>query len=124
MKKIDITELFANLENYAYEAASRGIARAVKDNKAGVKASAGKSGGTRATGEKRSAEAMEETMEAIARYVREDGGDEGLSMEQLKELMGISDNSLTLPTKKLLAAKRLKTKGHKRATRYFPTAKT
>jgi len=129
MKKmmIDVTSFFANLEEIAYDAASRGVARALKDAKASTKANGKTSkatGGARATGEKRSAEAMDDTMETIAAVVKDQGGDDGISMEQIKAYLGISDNSLALPTKKLLATKRLKAKGQKRATRYFPTSKT
>ena len=43
----------------------------------------------------------------------------GQRIEQLADGMGISTRELNLPVKKLLAAKKLSTKGQKRATTYF-----
>ena len=46
----------------------------------------------------------------------------GNRIEQIAGHMGVKTKDLALPVKKLLAAKRIKTTGHKRATRYFPRA--
>ena len=46
----------------------------------------------------------------------------GNRIEQIAGHMGVKTKDLALPVKKLLAAKRIKTTGHTRATRYFPRA--
>jgi hypothetical protein len=44
----------------------------------------------------------------------------GQRIEQIAKGMGTSTRELNLPAKKLLAEKALKTRGEKRATKYFP----
>src|SRR5262245_26795840 len=44
----------------------------------------------------------------------------GERIEQIAKGMGVSTRELNLPAKKLLAQKVLKTRGEKRATKYFP----
>jgi hypothetical protein len=44
----------------------------------------------------------------------------GQRIEQIAKGMGVSTRELNLPAKKLLAQKVLKTRGEKRATKYFP----
>jgi len=41
-------------------------------------------------------------------------------MEAISKALGTTTSDLTLPVKKLLAAKRVRFEGVKRATRYFP----
>jgi hypothetical protein len=44
----------------------------------------------------------------------------GERVEQIAKGMGVSTRELNLPVKKLIASKAIRTKGHKRATQYFP----
>jgi hypothetical protein len=44
----------------------------------------------------------------------------GERIEQIAKGMGVSTRELNLPVKKLIATKAIRTKGHKRATQYFP----
>lgn len=44
----------------------------------------------------------------------------GERIEQIAKGMGVSTRELNLPAKKLLSQKMLKTRGEKRATKYFP----
>ncbi|HEX6766368.1 MAG TPA: hypothetical protein VF103_12840 [Polyangiaceae bacterium] len=44
----------------------------------------------------------------------------GQRIEQIAKGMNVSTRELNLPAKKLLAQKALKTRGEKRATKYFP----
>jgi hypothetical protein len=44
----------------------------------------------------------------------------GQRIEQIAKGMGTSTRELNLPAKKLLSQKQLKTRGEKRATKYFP----
>ena len=41
-------------------------------------------------------------------------------MEAIGKALGTPTKELNLPVKKLLSAKRIRTKGEKRATEYFP----
>jgi hypothetical protein len=45
----------------------------------------------------------------------------GQSVEQIGKALGMETKALTLPIRKLLDAKRVKTKGQRRGTRYFPS---
>jgi hypothetical protein len=72
---------------------------------------------TRAKGAKRSPDELEELTTQLLNYVKSNPGQR---IEQIAQGMGTSTKELNLPAKKLLAKKALKTKGHKRATQYFP----
>lgn len=71
----------------------------------------------RAKGAKRSPDELEELTSKLLAYVKNNPGQR---IEQIAQGMGTSTKELNLPAKKLLAKKALKTKGHKRATQYFP----
>jgi hypothetical protein len=70
----------------------------------------------RAKGAKRSPEELEQLTAQLAKYVK---GNPGQGIEAIAAGMGVSTKELALPAKKLLADKVLKTKGQKRATKYF-----
>ncbi len=53
----------------------------------------------------------------LLEYVK---GHKGERIEQVAKGMGVSTRELNLPVKKLIADKAIRTKGHKRATQYFP----
>lgn len=67
-------------------------------------------------GEKRSAAAIARTVDALLMCIK---ANPGQSIEQLGRIMGVTTRELTLPAKKLLASKRVRTTGQKRATRYY-----
>jgi hypothetical protein len=71
----------------------------------------------RAKGAKRSPEELEQLTAQLAKYVK---GNPGQGIEAIAAGMSVSTKELALPAKKLLADKVLKTKGQKRATKYFP----
>ena len=71
----------------------------------------------RAKGAKRSPDELEELTNQLLAYVK---GNPGQRIEQIAEGMGTSTKELNLPAKKLIGNKSLKTRGHKRATQYFP----
>jgi hypothetical protein len=48
------------------------------------------------------------------------GSKPGSRMEQIGKALGYKTAQLVLPMKKLIKAKRVKTKGHKRSRQYFP----
>jgi len=72
---------------------------------------------SRAKGAKRSPDELENLTSQLLAYVK---GNPGQRIEQIAQGMGTSTKELNLPAKKLLAKKSLRTKGHKRATQYFP----
>jgi hypothetical protein len=71
----------------------------------------------RAKGAKRSPDELEELTNQLLSYVKSNPGQR---IEQIAEGMGTSTKELNLPAKKLIGNKALKTRGHKRATQYFP----
>lgn len=71
----------------------------------------------RAKGAKRSPDELEKLTTQLLAYVK---GNPGQRIEQIAQGMDTSTKELNLPAKKLLSKKALKTKGHKRATQYFP----
>lgn len=71
----------------------------------------------RAKGAKRSPDELEELTGQLLAYIK---GNPGQRIEQIADGMGTSTKELNLPAKKLLGNKSIKTKGHKRATQYFP----
>jgi hypothetical protein len=72
--------------------------------------------GGRRKGEKRSSDQIAETTKAVVSYVRKNPGQ---GVEAIAKGLGTATKELTLPIRKLVAEKQLKTKGQKRATKYF-----
>ena len=78
-------------------------------------ASLGRSG--RSKGAKRPPGEIAKLVGRLRDYVKSHPGQR---IEQIAKGMGVSTRELNLPAKKLLAQKVLKTRGEKRATKYFP----
>ena len=72
--------------------------------------------GARGKGEKRSSDQIAETTKAVVSYVRKHPGQ---GVEAIAKGLGTVTKELTLPIRKLVAERGLKTKGQKRATKYF-----
>ena len=72
---------------------------------------------SRATGEKRSPEDLAKTMEMVHVAIR---NSPGMGVEQLGTRLEVSTKALALPIRKLLAVKRIRSEGQKRATKYYP----
>lgn len=70
----------------------------------------------KARGGKRSADELEQLTQSLASYVKKNPGQR---IEQISKAIGTSTKELALPAKKLIADKKLSTKGQKRATIYF-----
>ena len=79
----------------------------------------GRGGGSslRVKGEKRSPQALAQT---VGKLLTEIKAKPGLRMEQIAKALGSTTKDLALPAKKLIAEKKIKTKGERRATKYFP----
>jgi hypothetical protein len=74
-------------------------------------------GTKRGPGEKRDPKLLGNLVEKLATYIK---AKPGQRIEEINKGLGLSTRELNLPVKKLLAAKRISTKGTKRSTTYFP----
>jgi hypothetical protein len=72
---------------------------------------------SRAKGAKRSPDELEKLTARLAGFIKSNAGQR---IEQIAQGMGVSTKELSLPARKLLAKKAIRTKGQKRATQYFP----
>ena len=70
----------------------------------------------RKKGAKRSPALIAKTTGALLAHIK---ANEGQRIEQIAAAMNASTNDLKLPASKLLAEKKIKTKGQKRGTQYF-----
>jgi hypothetical protein len=71
----------------------------------------------RAPGEKRPPAELTKLVDKLGEYIK---ANPGRRMESIGKALGMPTRELNLPIKKLLAAKRIRSEGHKRATEYFP----
>jgi hypothetical protein len=71
----------------------------------------------RAPGAKRPPGELVKLTERLGEYIK---SHPGLRMENIGKALGAPTRELNLPIKKLLAAKKIRSEGHKRATEYFP----
>ena len=72
--------------------------------------------GRRAKGAKRDPKELEALTEKLAAFIKKTPGQR---IEQIGKALATPTKELVLPVKKLMAAKRVSTKGQKRATTYF-----
>jgi hypothetical protein len=73
-------------------------------------------GAGRRKGAKRDPQELEALTEKLNGYIKAHGGQR---IEQIAQGMGTSTKELALPAKKLLATKKIRTTGTRRATKYF-----
>jgi len=78
---------------------------------------AARAGGRRAKGQKRAPEDLAALVGQLFSAIK---ANPGQRMEQIAKGLKSSTQELALPAKKLIADKRIKTKGERRATKYFP----
>ena len=74
-------------------------------------------GSRRPKGAKRPANEIEATKASLYDFIKSNPGQR---VEQINKALGTTTKDLTLPLKKLIADKAVKTEGEKRATAYFP----
>lgn len=74
-------------------------------------------GAQRGRGEKRSPQALQTMTDDLLAAIK---AKPGLRMEQIAASLGTSTKELALPAKRLSADKKIRTKGQRRATKYFP----
>lgn len=82
--------------------------------KAALSASGAKA---RAKGQKRAPEDLAELVDQLLNTIK---AAPGQRMEQIAKTLKSTTQELALPAKKLIAEKKIKTKGERRATKYFP----
>src|SRR5580704_16377332 len=71
----------------------------------------------RRAGEKRTPQQLAQITEQVFNYIKSNAGQ---GVEQIAKSLATSTKELTLPIRKLLADKKISSKGQKRATRYSP----
>jgi hypothetical protein len=112
------SDLAALIRESAFDTVRAALGDAAPSGRRGSKAAAG-SAPRRSLpkGAKRPPQEISKLTTRLLDYVK---GHKGERIEQIAKGMGVSTRELNLPVKKLIAAKTLRTKGHKRATQYFP----
>ena len=96
-------------------AAAPGV-KAVPSAKAAVSKAATRKA-PRAPGAKRPPGELVKLTEKLGAYIQ---ANPGARMEAIAKALSTPTRDLNLPVKKLLAAKKIRVQGHKRATEYFP----
>jgi hypothetical protein len=76
---------------------------------------------TRASGVKRSPEDLQALQDRVHDFI---AAHPGLRIEQINKQLGTRTNELALPLRKLIAAKLVRTSGHRRSTTYVASART
>lgn len=82
-----------------------------------VSAPARKASGSRRKGQKRSPALLLRMTSELLAHIKETSGQR---IEKIASELGYSTQDLKLPAQKLLAEKKVKTKGARRGTKYFP----
>ena len=103
----------------APKAAARPAAKAAAKPAAPVSKAAvsKKASQKRAPGEKRPPAELAKLTDKLGDYIK---ANPGRRMEAIGKALGMPTRELNLPIKKLLAGKKIRSEGHKRATEYFP----
>jgi len=112
-------ELVAIVRASALEVVQEALGDAVTPRavRGGAKLSlAPKAAASRGKGAKRDPQAIEALTNQLGAFIKKNPGQR---IEQIGKELGIPTKELALPVKKLLAGKRISTKGQKRATTYF-----
>ena len=99
------------------EAALSGFAAAASPKRSASKRGAPRKVRGRAKGAKRDPKALAALTDTLEAAIR---ANPGVGIEAIGVAMGVPTKELALPMKKLLAGGKIKTKGARRATKYFP----
>lgn len=86
-------------------------------NGAGPPRAARRGGGRDRSGNRRSPEEIDRASQALLSEIQ---ANPGLRVEQIGRTLGAATKDLTLPLKKLLSQRLVRSEGQRRATRYFP----
>jgi hypothetical protein len=97
--------------------AKKAAPAAAKKGAKGAPKAAKKAAAKRASGAKRPPAELAALVEKLGAYIK---GNPGQGAEAIGKALSLPTSEMTLPIKKLLAAKRIRSEGQKRATKYFP----
>jgi hypothetical protein len=109
-----VDEVVSAVESESPATESRGGAKGKSKSKTAPKSAAKASAGPKP---KRTPDELAAVQREFTDYVR---ANPGKSIEEVGRALGRPTSELTLPVKKLIQDKTIKTQGEKRATRYFP----
>jgi hypothetical protein len=114
-----VSELSELVRQAALEAVSSALGGAAGGGRRGRRAaaSAAPRGRGRPKGQKRSPAELERLVASVKAYVSKSPGQ---GVEKMARDLGVPSKELVLPIKKLIGSKDIKTRGQKRATKYFP----
>jgi hypothetical protein len=113
-----VNELSGLVRQAALEAVSSALGGAGGGGRRGRRgAAAAPRGRLRAKGQKRTPAELERLVGSVKSYVAKTPGQ---GVEKMARDLGVPSKELVLPIKKLIASRDIKTRGHKRATKYFP----
>lgn len=97
--------------------AERAAAPAPRGRPAARAAAPARARGRRPKGQKRSPAELKRLVESVQSYVQKSPG---RGVEQMSRDLGVPSKELTLPIRKLVKQRLVKTRGQKRATKYYP----
>jgi hypothetical protein len=116
----EITELARQqaLETLSAALVAGGRARAARGRNGAATARVGRRGGRDVAGNRRSPEEIDRAAQALLAEIQ---SNPGLRVEQIGRALGAATKDLSLPLKKLLSQRMVRSEGQRRATRYFPS---
>ncbi len=116
----EITELARQqaLETLSSALVAGGRARAGRGRNGAVTAPRVTRRGRDAAGNRRSPEEIDRAAQALLSEIQ---SNPGLRVEQIGRALGAATKDLSLPLKKLLSQRMVRSEGQRRATRYFPS---
>ena len=112
----ELTELVREEAMNRVSEAFGGQRAAARGRRAGRPAAPAAARGRR-KGQKRSPKELDRLVGDVRGYVNKKPGQ---GVEQMARDLGVNSRDLVLPIKKLIAGKEIRTRGQKRATKYFP----
>lgn len=113
----ELSELVRQAALEAVSAALGGTAGAGRRGRRAAAAPGASRGRSRPKGQKRTPAELERLVGSVKAYVSKSPGQ---GVEKMARDLGVPSKELVLPIKKLIASKDIKTRGQKRATKYFP----
>ena len=112
-----VEELSALVRAAAVQSVTEAFGGPLPGGARGRSAKGGAAGRSRAKGQKRAPEDLAELVDQLLNSIK---ATPGQRMEQIAKTLKSTTQELALPAKKLIAEKKIKTKGERRATKYFP----
>jgi hypothetical protein len=111
-----VSELDALVRQAAVESVSQALGRNSTHSERATRTAPIVRGRNRRKGEKRSSNELASLTSRLREYIAKNPGN---GIEQIGKAIGSPTKELALPVKKLLADKAIRTRGQKRATKYF-----